>query len=75
MYAANQDTVSRTLTIQWGGTTAGADDIKFSIPPLSGLYLVIPGLILQGNVTPLVVRAYADVTNKVTLTGFVNEVS
>jgi hypothetical protein len=75
LYAINQDTGSRVLTIQWGGTTAGTDDMKITIPSSSGLYVVVPGLILQGNSTPLVVRAYADITNKITIVGFVNEIS
>ena len=63
------------LTIQWGGTTAVDDDITFTLTNETGLFLIIPGLILKGNATPLTVRAYADVANVVTISGYVNRIS
>jgi hypothetical protein len=70
--AANQNV---RLTIQWGGTTAVDDEITVTVPSESGLYLVIPGLIIKGNNTPLVVSAYADIANVVTLSGYVNRIT
>lgn len=63
------------LTIQWGGTTAVDDDITYTMTNQNGLYLVVAGLILKGNATALTVRAYADVANVVTLSGYVNRIS
>jgi hypothetical protein len=63
------------LTIQWGSTSTPDDDIKLSIPATSGLTLVVPGLLIQGNATPLVVRAYAATTNVVTVSGYVNRIA
>lgn len=73
--AATAASQSVRLTIQWGATTAVDDDITFTVPSQSGLYLVVPGLILKGNATPLVVRAYADIANVITLNGYVNRIS
>ena len=63
------------LTVQWGGTTAVDDDITYTMTNQNGLYLIVPGLILRGNATALTVRAYADVANTVTLSGYVNRIS
>ena len=75
LYAYNSSTSAVVLTIQWGGTTSVDDDIKLSIPAASGLTLVIPGLIIKGNATALVVRAYAATTNVVTISGYVNRIA
>lgn len=71
IYAYNGDTATRTLTIQWGGTTT-TDNMTLSIAPATGLVLVTPGLILQNTD---VIRAFADVGSKVTIFGFVNVLS
>jgi hypothetical protein len=63
------------LTVQWGSSTSPDDEITYTLANQNGLYLIIPGLILKGNATPLVVRAYADVANTVTISGYVNRIS
>lgn len=75
LYAVNTDTTARKLTIQWGGTTANADDIELTIPAESGLVLVTPGLLLRGNATALVIRAYASAASVVNIHGYVNEIA
>lgn len=75
IYASNPDTTQHTLTIQWGGTTSPNDHIVLYLPAQSGLTVVAPGLLLRGNATPLVIRAFADTASKVTLTGYVNEIA
>ena len=72
LYAFNSDSASRDLTIEWGGASAPDDQIKCSIPALSGLQLVVPGLLLQNS---LVVTAFASLTNVITIHGFVNRIS
>lgn len=72
LYAFNSDSVSRDLTIEWGGVSDPDDLIKCSIPALSGLELVVPGLLLQNG---LVVTAFASLTNVITIHGFVNRVA
>lgn len=72
MYAYNSSASAVTLTLQWGGTTSVDDDIKLSIPSLSGLTLVVPDLVLRNS---LIVKAYAGTADVVTIHGFVNRVA
>lgn len=75
IYAMNTDTAARKLTIEFGGTTAPDDLIEVTIQPETGLVPVVAGLVLKGNATPLVVRAFASSANVITLVGFVNRIS
>lgn len=75
LYAMCTDTTARKLTVQWGGTTSPNDEIELTIPAESGLVLVAPGLLLRGNATPLVVRAFAATANVITIHGFVNTIT
>lgn len=75
LYAVNTSATSVKLTIQWGGTTSPNDDIEATIASESGLILIAPGLILKGNATPLVVRAFAATTNVLTIHGYVNRIT
>ena len=72
IYATNNDQTPVELTILYGGTTDPDDYITITIPSESGLTLVTPGLILQNS---LIVKAFAGVANKISLSGFVNRVS
>jgi hypothetical protein len=75
IYAQNTDTTDRKLTIEWGGVASPDDLIEFTVKAENGLYLIVPGLILKGNATPLVVRAFAATTNVITITGYVNRIT
>jgi hypothetical protein len=76
LYAYNSDTAARLLTIQFGGTTAVDNDIKVTIPPQSGLTLVVPGLVLTGTgAAANTVYAYASTANVITISGYVNRIS
>jgi hypothetical protein len=73
LWAVNSDTVTRLLTVQWGGTTAPDDSIACQIPPTGALpVLIVPGLILQNS---LLVKAFCATTNVVMLGGYVNRVA
>lgn len=72
LWAYNSDTVDRLLTIEFGGTTAPDDNIKVTIPALSGLVQVVPGFDLQNG---CVVGAFAAVANVVVIFGFVNAIT
>jgi hypothetical protein len=74
IYAKNTSASSVKLTLEWGGVTAPNDHIEFTVPAESGLYLITPGLIIKGNATALVVRAFAATTNVVVLHGYVNKI-
>jgi hypothetical protein len=75
LYAVNYDTTDRKLTVQWGGTTSGNDDIEYTVKAENGLYLIAPGLLLKGNATPLVIRAYAATTTAIVIHGYVNTIT
>lgn len=75
LYAQNTDTSSHLLTIEWGGTTAPDDKIILTVAAQTGLVLVAPGLLIVGNATPLVVKAFADAANVVTIHGSANRIA
>lgn len=75
LYAVNTSASNVKLTIEWGGTTAPNDHVEFTVAAENGLYLIIPGLILKGNATPLVVRAFAATTNVIAIGGYVNRIA
>jgi len=75
LYATNTDAVGVKLTVEWGGTASPDDLIEITIPSESGLVLLVPGLLIKGNATPLVVRAFAGTANVVTVNGYVNVIA
>jgi len=76
LYALNtSNTIAVKLTIEWGGVSAPDDHIELTIQPESGLVLVAPGLLIKGNATPLVVRAFAGSANLITIHGYVNTIT
>lgn len=72
IWATNIDSVSRLLTIQFGGTTSGVDNIPITIPPNAGPVLVVPGWILQNG---SVVRAFGAAASIIMLSGYVNAIT
>jgi hypothetical protein len=75
LYASNPTNAQRTLTIQWGGTTSPDDHFVLFLPAQSGLIVIAPGLVLQGNSIPPVIRAFADSANQVNIIGFVHKIA
>jgi hypothetical protein len=75
LYAVNTSTSSVKLTIEWGEATAPDGNIELTVLPEAGLVTVIPGLVLQGNATARVVRAFAASANVVVVHGFVNRIA
>tara|TARA_Y100000310_G_scaffold344083_1_gene455021 strand:- start:482 stop:844 length:363 start_codon:yes stop_codon:yes gene_type:complete len=73
LYAINNYGSDVNLTIEWGETydasSPYADQIKTLIEPSSGLYVVVEGLLLQKGLT---VYAYADVSNVLSINGYIN---
>lgn len=72
LWATNTDTVSRTLTIEFGGTTSPDDLTTVTLSPNAGQTLIIQGLPLQNS---LLVRAFASAANVVNINGYVNRIS
>ena len=76
LWAYNSSGSAVNLTIQFGGTATPDNDILLAIPAVSGLTLVVPGLILAGTgAAGNTVAAYAGTTNVITITGYVNRVA
>lgn len=75
LWAQNTDGTARKLTIEWGGTGTPDDLIELTVSPESGLVLVSPGLLIKGNATALVVRAFAASANLITIHGYVNRIA
>ncbi len=75
LYANNTSTTDVKLTVEWGGTNSPADLIEITIPGESGLVPIVPGLIIKGAATALVVRAFAATGSVVNIHGFVNRIS
>jgi hypothetical protein len=75
LYAVNSDSTDRKLTIEWGGVSSPDDLIEFTVPAESGLYLVVAGLVIKGNATPLVVRAFCATADVVMIGGYVNRIT
>ena len=72
LWAFNSHTADVVLTIEFGGADAPDQNIVVTIPYKAGLVPVVPGLILQNGAT---VKAFAETTNVVTITGFVNSIT
>ena len=75
LYAVNSSASSVKLTIEWGEATAPDGNIELTVLPEAGLVTVIPGLLLQGNATAKVVRAFAATANVIMVHGFVNRIT
>lgn len=76
LYAANIHSAAVVLTVEFGGVSVTKDIIQQSIAATpSGLVLVCAGLIIQGNASAKVVRAFASSASKIELFGFVNRIT
>jgi hypothetical protein len=75
LYAMNTDTASRKLTVQWGGTSSPDDLIEITLLAEPGLVLIAPGLLIKGNATPLLVRAFAATADVITIHGYANRIA
>jgi hypothetical protein len=75
LYAYNNHSADILLTIEFGGATAPKDVIKQTVITQAGLVLVVPGLVVQGNATAKVVRAFAATANQISIFGYVNRIT
>ena len=71
IYVMNNHTANVTITLEWGGTTI-ADRIIATVPFVQGLFLLVPGEILNNG---LAVSAFTTVTNVLSVSGFVNRIT
>ncbi len=75
LYAYNNHSADILLTVEYGGVTAPKDVIKFTVKTQGGLFLVVPGLLIQGHATPKVVRAFAATASQISIFGYVNRIT
>ncbi len=75
LYAVNTSASDVKLTIEYGGVTSPNDHIEYTVKAENGLYLIVSGLLIKGNATALIVRAFAATTNVISIHGFVNRIS
>ena len=75
LYAVNSSASAVKLTVEFGGVSSPDDLIEFTVPAEAGLYLITAGLVIKGNATPLIVRAFAATANVVMIAGFVNRIT
>jgi hypothetical protein len=75
LYAYNNHNASILLTIEYGGVTAPKDVIKQTLTAQNGLVLVVAGLLVQGNATPKVIRAFAATGSQISIFGYVNRIT
>lgn len=72
LYAVNNsNSTNVSMTVEFGSNSA-ADQINATIPYKSGLYLIVPGIPLQGDATPPTVKVFAGTTNTISVSGWVN---
>ena len=72
LYAVNAHSADIKLTLEWGEATEPDGNIEFTVPFESGLYLVVPGLLLTGS---LVLKAFAATASEIVLHGYVNRIT
>ena len=74
LWLTNTDTVARTVTIEFGGTTDPDNLIvkALTLPPSSPSIPVLTGQVLNGG---LVVKCFASAANVILATGYVNNIT
>lgn len=71
MYITNTDTVDRTATIEFGGTTAPDNQIRVLVPA-GDTILAVPGIPLTNS---LAVGVFGSAANVLTMSGYINRIS
>ena len=72
LYAYNGHTADVVLTIEYGGATVPDQNIVQTVPVKQGLFLLVPGLVIQNG---LVITAFAATANVITISGYVNAIT
>ena len=75
LYAYNNHSSTVVLTVEFGGVTSPKDVIKSTLASQAGLVLICAGLVIQGNASAKVVRAFAATASQVSLFGYVNRIT
>lgn len=75
IYAQNNHTSDLAVRLGFGDTTDPDDIIEYTVKTKGGLYLIVPGLILKGNATPLTIKAACATADKISLSGYINRIT
>jgi hypothetical protein len=79
LYANNFSASNVSLTIEYGSNVANStnnDRIVYGVPANSGFTIITPGTVLTGDGSAVrQIRAFTNVANTTTITGFVNRIS
>jgi len=75
LYCVNTSVTDVKLTVEWGGVSSPDDHIEYTVKAENGLYLVAPGILIKGNSTALIVRAFAGTANVLVAHGYVNRIT
>ena len=71
IYAFNSHSSSVTLNLEFGGTDSSQRIVQ-PIDPSAGLFLVVPGFVVQNSA---VISAYASAASKIAIYGYANRIS
>ena len=71
IYAFNSHTSSVNLNLEFGGTSSN-QRISQPVDPSSGLYLLVPGFVVQNGA---VISAYSSEVGKISIYGYVNRIT
>lgn len=74
LYATNNGQTNAEVNVEFGSNT-NTDMIRQAIPVRSGLYMIVPGIPLQGDATPPMVRVYSNIENTICISGYVNRIT
>lgn len=72
LYAYNESNAAVNVSILWGGIAEPDNVSRVTVQPQSGRTLLIDGGIIQNS---LVVSAYAQVTNVILISGYINRIT
>ncbi len=75
LYAYNNHSASILLTIEYGAVTSPKDVIKQTLLAQNGLVLIVAGLVVQGNASAKVIRAFAATASQISIFGYVNRIT
>lgn len=76
LYATNYTATDVFLTVYFGGMTTANERIEMTVTAESGLYLVVPGLILTGDGSSgASIIALAGTGSAINIAGYVNRIT
>lgn len=75
VYLTNTSVTAVKCTVEFGGVTTPNDLIEVTILPEDGLKLVIPGSLIIGNASPLLVAVFAATGSVVVAHGWTHRIS